>query len=219
MKKSPILVAVTALALLTACSSDPPPAVQLGYDLPPRINLDVLTVTVQDRTAPPAPGSPNFKPTLVSTIQQYVNERIVAVGTTGQAVVTISDAGIVEQKLSYKDDAFTRAQASKYVGRAAVELSVVGRDGHGNVSASSSRFETLPQDATPIERQNAYNTVMNGIMHDVGRNLTSAVQTHLSNFVITAPILGRDNTGSTPVTPIITPVTQPLAAPYTYTGH
>ena len=62
-----ILSACFCMLLLSACASEPPPVVQVDSDTSPKINLDVLTVVVLDRTdgltADTPYASNNFQPT------------------------------------------------------------------------------------------------------------------------------------------------------------
>ena len=206
MKKLPSVLVLSALLALAACADTPPP-VPVAYDLPPVVKLDVLAVTVSDRSKPYSAdimAGGDFRPTIANAIKDYVTDHITAIGTTGEAVITIRDASIRQENIPHKSDLFTRPQAARYVAHAEVEVKVQAREGYGSVTAQASRFETLLQDPTPVERQSAYNAVVNGLMHDLAANLNTAMQAHLSNFIITAPIM--DN----PMIPT------PMPAPYTY---
>ena len=202
------LPAVLLLFALAACAHDVPPPVKVDYDLPPKLNLDVLAVATQDRSRPygadVTAGGIDLRPTIANAIKDYVTDRIIAIGTTGEAVVTIREASLKLENLPHDSSLFSRPQAAKYVAHAEVEVKVRAREGYGSVTAQASRFETLLQDPTPAERQNAYNAVVNGLMHDLAFNLNTAMQAHLGSFIITAPIM--DN----PMIPT------PLGAPYTY---
>jgi hypothetical protein len=191
MKK--LLAVFTCLLLLSACADTPPPPVKLETDTSSKINLDVLTVTVIDRSAPSAASSPyttnNFQPTIASALRHWAMDKLVAVGTTGEAIVVIRDASLTSDSLKHSDSWFTREQASKYTGRAAIDIDVTGREGQGHASAEASRFETLPEEPTARERQNAYTKILNAVMSDVGAKLRSGVNDHLGAFIVTAPVL------------------------------
>ena len=181
------------LFLLAACSSDEPPRAKLQAPPSTTINLDVLTVTVVDRSTPALADSPmakyNFQPTIASSLHQWLQGHLKAAGTSGSAEVVITDASLGSQALPHKNDMFTREQASKYTAHASVDIVIHGHEGSGQVSAEASRFETLPEKPTAIERQNAYTHVLNGLMHDLGINLDTAIRQHIGDFIITAPIL------------------------------
>jgi hypothetical protein len=193
MKKLFLIVCFAALA---ACSSEPQPVVKPVLELTPRFNLDVLTVTVLDRSVPDIVDSPystnNFQPTIAKAIQQSLTQRLIAVGTTGEAIVVIRDASLKSEPIAYtKGSWLDRPQASKYSARAEIELQITGREGQGQVTAQASRYVTLPENPTALERQNAYNTVLNGLMHDLGADMSSAIQTHINRFIVDAPILNN----------------------------
>lgn len=183
------------MLLLSACASEPPPVVQVDSDTSPKINLDVLTVVVLDRTdgltADTPYASNNFQPTLANALRHWATDKLVAVGSTGEAVVVINDASLKSQALPHSDNWIKRDQATKYIGHVAIDMDVSGREGQGKVTAEASHFETLPENASSIERQNAYTKVLNGIMRDINTNMRRAISDHISNFVVTAPAVSE----------------------------
>ena len=192
MIKKTLLIA--GLAFLAACSSDPLPAVKVESDPAAKINLDVAGITVLDRSSPSLSDSPyatnNFQPTLLAATRQWAAQKLAAVGTSGQATFVIKDASLKVQPLAYEETLFDRQQASKYIAHVEVQIDIASpRAGQGRVMAEASRYETLPEDPTAIERQNAYTKVLNGLMRDLSAKLRDGIQTHITPFVITAPIL------------------------------
>jgi len=213
MKK--LSAAFGLLISLAACSSEPLPPVPSSHTLPPKIVLDVQSINLADRSQQP-PNSPyltnHFTPTINDAIKQWAMDRLQAAGQTGQAIVLIKDASLTAQPLAMKDGMdswFTRQQGVKYVARAEVSVEANGREGFATADAVATRAVTLPENPTPMERQEAYYSLLNGLMKDLGQNLDGAIQTHMSNFIITAPIMG---TTSMPVNaPISSDITsQPL---------
>ncbi len=186
---------IVALILVTACASNPPPmAVKQQLDLLSRINFNVLTVAVLDRSPSPTTDSPyninNFQPTIANALRQALTQKMVAVGTTGEMIVVIKDASLKSEIIPHKEDGWwDRPQASKYVAHAEIEIHVRGREGEGQVLAQASRFVTLPLNPTNQERQDAYNTVLNGIFHDLGIDLSGAIQEHIQRFIVNAPMM------------------------------
>ena len=191
MKK--ILAAIVLPLVLVACADTPPPAVKVETDMGPKINLDVLSVVVLDRTEPLGGRSlyntNDFQPTIATAVREWATDKLVATGSTGQAIVVIRDASLKYEVLPHKDDMFTREQASKYIGHAAVEIDVTGREGHGQVSADASRFATLPEEPSALERKNAYAKMLNGLTADLAAKLRVGIKDHIGSYVITAPIL------------------------------
>ena len=182
MKK--IALTLIALASLAACSSEPV-AGSYGTSLPARINLDVEKINLIDRTSPAAVE--NFKPSISEAVHQWAVDRLAASGRTGDALVTVRDISITTQPLPVETGFsawFTRQQASKYVAHAEVEIAVHKGTDVAYATAEASRWESLPEDATLEERKQAYYTVLNGLMRDMGKNLEQNVQQHLQAYVV-----------------------------------
>ena len=59
---------------------------------------------------------------------------------------------------------------------------------------------TLPEDPTNLEKQNAYFTMLNGLMKDLGENLETGIQSHMANFITTAPVYGVTAIPAKPLT-------------------
>lgn len=181
------ILTLLTLVVLAACASEPPVVVKQENDPAPKINLDVLTVVVLDRTTQDGQPTPyttnNFQPTIVNAMRRWATDKIVAVGTTGEAIIVIRDGTLKSEPIPHPDSWFTREQTSKYVGHAEIELDVTRRNEHGQVMAESSQFETLPEEASTLERQNAYNKLLNAMMRDLSANVRSGVKEHLASFV------------------------------------
>lgn len=185
MKKIHSVLAL--LFLLSACASGAPQMVKQDSDMGPKINLDVLTVVVLDRSTQLAGETPyttnNFQPTMANAIRRWATDKLVAVGATGEATVVIKDASLISQPIPHPDSMFTREQTSKYVAHAVVELNVSRRNDHGEVIAEATQFVTLPEGPSTQERQNAYNKLLNSVMQDLTGNLRSGIKGHLGNFI------------------------------------
>jgi len=183
-----------ALLALAACASDPAPVARTVADKDAPLNLDVASIDVLDRSGPALADSPynvnNFQPTLAAATRSWATQKLKAAGPAGQAIVTITDASLKEVPLPHEDSWIDRPQASKYVAHIAVEVNAASpRAGQGHVAAEASRYETLPEEPTSIERQNAYTRILNGIMRDLSVKLRSGAQARMTPFVINAPIL------------------------------
>jgi hypothetical protein len=198
MKKS--LLILSFLTLLSACA-DPLP--QLRTDIPqgPKINLDVQTVTLADRSPMQPANSPyttnNFQPTIAEAIRQWAANRFQAVGSGGEAVVIIKDASLSLQTIPHSNDWFKREQTTKYTAHAEVDIEIKGTGTrYALASAQASRFETLPENPSETERQNAYTTVLNGVMRDLNQAVENSIHEHMQDFVITAPLNNGGMNGS-----------------------
>ncbi|MDR3449107.1 MAG: hypothetical protein P4M15_05070 [Alphaproteobacteria bacterium] len=195
MKK--ICAALVLTLTLAACASDlPPPApAPAAHALPPKINLDVQAINLADRSGLQPLSSPyndnHFSPTIADAIKQWASDRLQAAGQSGQAIIVVKDASLISQALPMQqgmDGWFTRQQGSKYIGRAEVSVEANGHQGFATADAVATRSVTLPENPTAVEKQNAYYSLLNGLMKDLGENLESAIQAHMNSFVITAPI-------------------------------
>jgi len=196
MKK--LSAAFGVVVVLAACSTEPMPPAPVAHTLPPKISLDVQTITLADRTTVQPANSPyynnHFTPTISDAIRQWATDRMQAVGQSGQGIIIVKDASLVAQPMAMKDDWydswFTRQQAIKYVGHAEVSIEANGREGFATTDAAATRSVTLPENPTDSERQEAYYTLLNGLMKDLGQNLEAGIAEHVGAFVITAPVLG-----------------------------
>jgi hypothetical protein len=193
MKKH--ILALSCALFLSACAADQPaPVAKADYVLPPKINLDVQNMTFVDHSTQQSNSPYNtfhFQPTISDAIRQWSTDRLGPVGQTGQGTVIVTDASLTSQALAMQggmNDWFTRQQASKYIAHAEVEIDLQGREGAATVTAQATRYESLPENPSPAERQRAYFDVLNALMRDLGQNMERAIQAHAGTFIITAPI-------------------------------
>lgn len=193
MKKH--LIVLGLIALLPACATEAPARIQADIPAAATVNLDVATVSVIDRSTTRLANSPfnsnHFSPSIVEAVQQWAKNKIRAVGTAGQAIVVIKDASLTLQALPHENDWFTRQQTSKYNAHIEVEVEAKNSRGYAIATAQTTHTESLPENPTDAERQNAYFTVLNASMRDLEQNMHSSVHEHMQNFVITAPILNN----------------------------
>lgn len=219
MKKS--LLASSLILALAACADDaiPPPAAYTPV-LGPKIALNLRVISLADRSGIQPANSPyasnHFSPTVAEAIKQWASDHLQAVGQTGDAIIIIKDASLNAQPLPMKDDIdswFTRQQASKYLGHADVSIEANGPQGFAMADASASRVLTLPEDPTDIEKQDAYATMLNGLMKDLGPNLESAIRSHMNIFVTDMPAYGTTVLPTSNTAPQVTPLPQSMNAP------
>lgn len=176
-------------ALLAACADNTPMVVQPMADSGARISLDVRTISLVDRSGIQPSDSPyntnHFTPTIADSIRQWATNHLQATGSSGEAIVIIKDASLSSQPIPYARDYFTREQASKYTGHAEVTIEVRGaRNGdYALADAAATRYQTLPENPTDLEKQNAYTTVLNGLMRDLGGNLDASIRQHVQPYI------------------------------------
>ncbi|MDD4615497.1 MAG: hypothetical protein PHW76_00010 [Alphaproteobacteria bacterium] len=192
MKKTSAILGL--ILALSACSSDPnPPPVSLEQDSSPKIALDVRKISLADRSGSMPMNSPyktnQFSPTISEAIKQWAIDHLQAQGQDGQAIILIKKASLVAQPMPLKDGIdswFTRQQATKYVGRAEVSIETNGQGGFAVAEAAASRGVTLPEDPTEGEKQEAYMTLLNGMMKDLSKNLQSSIHGHMAKYIVPA---------------------------------
>jgi len=189
MKKT--LAACCLVLALSACADDPlPPLASAPREVPQKIGMNVRVITLTDRSKAQQPDASNiastFKPTISDAIKRWASGRLQATGAAGQAVITIKEASLVEKPLPIEDGMsgwFTRQQASEYIGRATVSIEASNQNGFANTDASASRKLTLPEDPSDIEEQDAYMSLLDGLMEDLSQNLDKGIYSHMSAFV------------------------------------
>ena len=57
-------------------------------------------------------------------------------------------------------------------------------DSYALASAEASRWVSLPEDPSTAERKEAYYSLLNSLMRDLGKNLESSIQAHMQDFVL-----------------------------------
>lgn len=228
MKK--LVLSVVLLAALAACAKDPlPDPMPFTGELPPKIGLDVQNIVLVDRASSDRVVSIidpiNFTPTLGAAVRQWAVDRLQATGANGQAVVTIKEAKITVEPLPVSagpDVWFTRQQSTRYVGHIVAEVAVRRGSDYGVATAEATRWVSLPEDPDTDERKEAYFTLLNSLMRDLGTNLEGNIQRHLNRFLPVQPNLYAPVVSPTPAAtviplsstvPVVTPMVQPVAAP------
>ena len=158
--------------------------------LPP-ISLDVAEFDIVLLFEPPlkAPHVEHEMPVPPhKAVERWMVDRIRTVGTSGQAVLTVRDASVVEKRLKPLGGirgTFTKEQTERYDARVEVEIFAV--DGRGLRSAkavtTSSRSRTVPEDATLRQRQVLWYELTERVMQDFDRTFEAQIRKHLAAFL------------------------------------
>lgn len=190
MKK--FILPLCALAILSACSSETKSHSGFSLTSPQVTNLDVQTVSLTDISSQLGNSSnlPTFKPSVTEAIREMAKDRLVAAGLSGDALLTIKEASISSQTLPVETGIsswFSRQQASKYVAHAEVELLLHKGNDSTLATAEATRWASLPEDPTDEEKKTVYFSVLNGLMHDLGKNLEASINEHMSGSVVAIP--------------------------------
>lgn len=182
-------VPLVALLLLTACASEPvtpPSAVNLS-GMPP-IKLDVMQVTVANEIQSPA-APPGVNPSLTDMVMAIAKARLQAQGAEGTAQLTIKEAVVTEEQMPSDDGIsswFERGQDKRWQAKVAADMTVgqPGKGYTGSASAYATRSTTIPEDATPEERQAAWSRIINGLTQDLNVELEKNIRTYLTPVVM-----------------------------------
>ena len=158
--------------------------------LPP-ISLDVAKIEIVLFFEPPlkAPHVEHEMPVPPhKAIKRWVVDRIRTVGISGQAVLTVRDASVVEKRLEPLGGirgTFTKEQAERYDARVEVEISAVGGRGLRSAKAmtTSSRSRTVPEDISLRQRQVLWYELTERVMQDFDRTFEAQIRKHLAAFL------------------------------------
>lgn len=189
MKK--ILALVLALAL-TACASEPQPApIALDFSRYGKITLntaDIQTINRADGYAR-STMSVAFRPSLVEALNKWVADRVAVRGEAGHTTVIIKKASLTQQALPMEDGMgswFKRQQERKYV--AEVEMDIEAQSPVGGLTgfatARAVHAVTIPEDATEMEKYDAYRLALDATMADFNDAMERSMRSHLTRFIL-----------------------------------
>jgi hypothetical protein len=202
MKK--LILALTASALLTACSSEPArtPPPKLDYSTLGKIYLNTQDLRVINRAEngrQPPSAVTSQRPTVSEAVARWVQDRLQATGATGHATLIIKEASVVEKSIPMETGVgswFTRQQATKYLGRVEVDIEAQSpvNNTTGNATAHAVQAITLPENPNEAEKEKAYRELLDSLMNDLNKKLDQAIRDHM------APFLGQSspNASSSP---------------------
>lgn len=133
MQRRPFLL-LPLLAGAAACATGeapPPPPPPPEFAFLNRLRLDVAEVLVDDRLPPPAPSDrgPRVPVPPAEYLRAIARDRLLADGTGGRAVATLQRAEVLEVRLPTRGSLFTTEVDTRYDGRMAMRVELVGADG------------------------------------------------------------------------------------------
>jgi hypothetical protein len=190
-KHSLALILVVALAACSTPAAKPEP-LALDYNASEPISLSVGTINIVNRTVALPMHAPyvtnEFRPVIADVVTKWGNDRLRAVGSSGQATLIIKDASVTSQPLSLArgfDSWFTRQQSHKYTAKIEVDLDARAADGSMSAFATAHavRSATLPEDPTEDEKTKAYNDMLEQLMHDLNLSMEASIRQHMSAFI------------------------------------
>lgn len=178
---------------LTACAptAELPAPVGLAYLANKPIHLNVARVEVikkyQSSSIPPHVENDLPVPP-VAMIQQWVQDRLLPVGKTGHAVVTIEEASVIETPLKgtpgFKG-MFTVDQSEQYDANMSVKIEIF--DDQGNCKsfayARTKGSRTVGENLTLGQRRKVWIVMMEKIMNSLDAELDLNVRAYLKDYV------------------------------------
>jgi hypothetical protein len=155
------------------------------------LKLDVAEIVYAPRYQPPI-AAPNigheFPTPPAKAAERWIKDRLVAVGTVGQAKIIIRQATGTETKLKIKKGltgAFTTDQAWRYDAR--IELVIEAVDPNRKIKAQAStvaqQSRTVPEDASLSEREDVWFALTENVMRTFDTAFEAQIRKDLSKFV------------------------------------
>lgn len=175
--------------MITACESpkQPPPTFPpLTFDGPP-IRLDVADIQVRrlyrsDGTSPHVDHLFHTPP--AEALEQWANQKLVAAGQSGTAVMTITQGAVLLTPLERKggiSGALTTEQSVRYdaeVG-AVIDQFDAGGQRVGSASAAARKARSLDEEATERDKLVLWDSITRELMDEFNASMTGAVRTYL----------------------------------------
>jgi hypothetical protein len=181
-----------ATVLLSACSSPPPRPTfaDIHFTSEPPIELDVARIEVRVAYQPPyqPPHVEHLFPIPPEhALENWAHDRLKAVGSSGEAVFTITDASVIETDLKTQgglSGAFTTQPAERYDMTLAANLVVGDASGLNQRTASvkTMRSQSLLQGITPNDRDKAWYDMTVKAMDDFDHQMASEIRNNFGTF-------------------------------------
>ena len=191
LRRSSLLILV--LGMLAGCTAEPPPArlAEMTFTNLPKIQLEVASIEIVDEYNPPF-QPPNVEHKMpvppASAARRWAEDRLVAVGNSGRAVVTIRDAHVSEtllRKTGGLTGAFTTQQGARY--DAVLQMSVEVKNDRGfqdaAAQASAARSQTVPEDISPNRLDEVWYEMVEGLMRDINVELERNMRQFMGRFI------------------------------------
>lgn len=186
-------LALLAIVVLPACTAPGPVRLpDMTFTDRPRFLLDVAEIQVVDQYQPPF-RLPNIEHQVpvspAKAAERWARDRLIPVGASGVAVVTIKDARVIENSLRVTpgvQGVFTKDQAARY--DAFIEMSVEIKPMNimapeGAASGRAERSRSVAEGITPNENDRVLYELVEGLMRDVDLQLDVNIQRFLAAFI------------------------------------
>lgn len=187
MKMKSLFTAFAAVLFLTACSSDPAwHAPQMTYDNLAPVALNVAQVEVRDDYKPPM-QAPNvehtFQTPLYAAAENLLKKQLVAAGSANILRAIIQDASAVEEDLPIDKSFwghFKKEQSKILKARVVVRFEMASAQAPdlvlSNMTMTAKRNLTLPEGASPSDREKAFFKLTEELTRDLSAGVNSTVK-------------------------------------------
>jgi hypothetical protein len=188
----PALAAAAALALAGCQAPAPAPTLPpIGFAQYGPLTFDVARIAVETPYVSPMapPNVEHLAPTPPEqALRRWVQDRLRAGGSDGLLRVVLKDARITETPLPVAQGLqgrFRNEQASRYDGRMQVELvgEGAGRRVQGYVEAVVERSTTVPENASPYQRDRALHELVQEMTRELNYRLETGALANMAPLV------------------------------------
>lgn len=188
MKKAAFMPVAAALMLaLSSCQTAPPVSEvpELAFTTMPKTNLNVSRIEIVNNFHPTM-AAPHIEhlfrqpPALVA--QRMLENGLVANGSYNTLRVTIDDASVVRRDLPVSKgifDLFNNEEAEEFKAHVALRFELLAEGSErveGHATVTSDRLTTLLEDASPVDRDNAYFELDEAIRNDLQAGFDGVVR-------------------------------------------
>ena len=189
-----LLIAILGIALGTAaCQSRPPdePYPPLRYTNYPVIELDVALIEIENAYVPPA-SPPNvdhlFPVTPLAATNQWLKDRLKAVGTVGRVRAVIANAAAISTSIETNKSFsgyFINEQAEQFDANLEVVIEVLDDAGArvGVAWASAKRAQTIPEDASLRDKDLVWYRMTDSLMTAFDKEIELQIRRKLDRWV------------------------------------
>lgn len=184
-----LLVAVAALAL-AGCDTPPHrqnfPDVTFQHLQPFRLDVAHVEIVEAYHPDPANDIADQFPEAPQKVAKQWGMDRLQAVGTSGEAIYTITLAQATDTGLhrSQGMSAVTnKDQSDRYDLRITVNLEVRSGSGSGAVTAQAARSQTVAEDMTLNQREGVLFDLLDATMKDLNAQMEQLIPQYLGGFL------------------------------------
>jgi hypothetical protein len=185
------IVAATVLMLgLAACNTPPErrsyPEITFQHLAPFKLDVAHVEIVQAYRPDPANDIADQFPEAPAKVAAQWAQDRLLAVGTQGQATYTITLAKATDTQLKRSQgmSAVThKDQSDRYDLAISVNLEVQNGGKSGALTAQAARSQTVAEDITLNQREGVLFNLLDATMKDLNKRLETLIPQYAGGFV------------------------------------